>query len=361
MSADVIAFNAPQSKYAVNWTAFQTYVRPHINGIAEICGWSNIETSQGVYNFSSCDKEVTNYVGTGLKIGIVIAPISFSSNTFTPSYVYSSSYAQSVGAKQLDYCVCNGSLATYPGSGRTPMNTCAHSGDTTAYPAVWEVPFQTAYRALITAAMAHYNSVSWKSQIAYIRFGRSSGGETNDRCESQLLTLVNNNIDTLHNDWVGNAQGNDTHEANQPHTFPLQNSVACSPAGGCSWADEEAATQTSMGIGIGSEGASNHDITTYGEGRPTDSDWANLFDTYHGLGLVQQLQTLGQSSPAGAGKAGSLVSLLPFETQHHANTIEVYVQDLYCAYYPGYHDNTGCQSGYAAYIPYQTAIAAAEK
>ena len=360
LAADVMAFNAPQSKYAPNWSNFQTYVKPHINGITEMCGWSQMETSQGVYDFASCDKAVQSYVGTSLKIGIVIAPISFQSNTFTPAYVYSYAYAQSLGAKQLDYCVCKGSLASYPGSGKTEMNSCAHAGDTTAYPAVWETPFQTAYRAFIAAAMAHYNSVSWKSQIAYIRFGRSSGGETNDRCEPQLITIAGS-IDNLQSDWVGNAQGNDTFEAKQTHTFPLENSVACSPSAGCSWADDEAATATSLGIGIGSEGAANHDITAYNEGRPTDSDWAHLFDTYYDLDLVQQTQTLTQSNPGGGGQVGSLVTLMPFETQHHTNTLELYIQDLYCAYVPGYHDSTGCPSGYAPYVPYQEAIAAAEK
>lgn len=358
--SNVMAFNAPQSKYAPNWSNFQTYVKPHIDGITEMCGWSQIEASQGVYDFSSCDKSVQSYIGTPLKIGIVIAPISFGSNTFTPAYVYTYAYAQSLGAKQLDYCVCNDNLSSYPGSGHTPMNSCAHSNDTTAYPAVWETPFQTAYRAFIAASMAHFNSVSWKSQIAYIRFGRSSGGETNDRCETELIKLVGS-IDTLHSDWVGNAQGNDTIESSQPHTFPLENSIACSPSAGCSWADEEAATATSLGIGIGSEGASNHDIYAYNLGRPTDSDWAHLFDTYYGLGLVQQTQTLTQSNPGGGGRAGSLVPLMPFETQHHANTLELYVQDLYCTYVPGYHDASGCGSGYAAYVPYQQAIGNAQK
>lgn len=360
IAGNVMAFSAPQSKYAPNWTAFQTYVVPHISGIAEMCDWSKIETSQGVYDFSSCDKQFTNYVGTPLKFGIVMAPISFNSNTYTPAYVYSASYAQSLGVKQLDYCTCNGSPGGYPGSGKTKINTCAHAGDTTAYPAVWEVPFQTAYRAFIAAAMAHFNSVSWKSQIAYVRFGRSSGGETNDRCETQLISLTGS-IDNLQADWVGNAQGNDTFEAKQPHTFPLQNSVACSNAGGCGWADEEAATATSLGIGIGSEGVSNLDITRYNEDRPGDADWIHLFDTYANLGLVQQTQTLGQSNPSGQGQVGSLVPLMPFETQHHANTMELYIQDLYCAYVPGYHDSTGCPSGYAPYVPYQKAIAAAEE
>jgi hypothetical protein len=359
-AADVMSLNPPEGDWAPHWDWFQTYVVPNISGVTFQCGWSQIETQQGVYDFSSCDNKITNWEGTGMKIGIIISPISFRSNTFTPAYVYSSSYAQSLGAKQLDYCVCDGNVAGYPGSGKTPMNTCAHSGDTTAYPAVWEAPFQKAYRKFIAAAMEHFNSVSWKAQIAYIRFGRSSGGETNDRCETQLLTLVNGSMSELEQDWVGNAVGNDDLEAQQAHSFPLQNSVACSADGDCSWADEEAANAVSLGIGIGSEGVTNHDIKMYNQGKPTDSNWASLFDEYTGQVQVLQTQSLMQSNPSGKGVVGSLVPLMPFETVHHANTIEFYIEDLYCAYVPGYHDSTGCPSGYAPYKPYQEAIANAE-
>jgi hypothetical protein len=361
-AADVMSMNPPQGPGAPNWSSFQTYIAPHISGVTFICGWSQIETSEGAYDFSNCDSKITNWEGTSFKIGIIFSPISFQSNTYTPAYVYSQAYAQSLGARQLDYCVCNNnSVGNYPGSGKTAMNTCAHVGDTTAYPAVWEPPFQVPYRKFIAAAMAHYNGVSWKSQIAYIRFGRGTGGETTDRCENQLLTLVGGSINTLEADWVGNAEGNDTLEAQQAHTFPLQNSVGCSNEGGCSWADAEAANAVSLGIGIGSEGVSNEDITKFKEGKPTDADWVNLFDLYHGQVQVLQTQTFSQSSPSGKGPTGSLVPLMPFETEHYANTLELYVQDLSCAYIPGYHDNTGCPSGYAPYKPYQQAIENAEQ
>jgi len=360
-AADVMSMNPPWGPSAPNWNSFQTYIVPHISGVTFMCGWSQIETQQGVYDFSSCDNKIANWEGTSLKIGIIFSPISFNSNTYTPAYVYSSSYAQSLGVPQLDYCVCeNNTVGNYPGSGKTPMNSCAHAGDTTAYPAVWEAPFQTPYRKFMVAAVAHYNSVSWKSQIAYIRFGRSTGGEASDRCETQLLTLVGGSIATLQSDWVGNAESNDDLEAGQPHTYPLQNSVGCSNAGGCSWADEEAANQVGLGMGIGSECVSNKDISLFTEGNPTCGDWANLFDEYHGQVAVLQTQTYSQSSPAGKGPTGSLVPLMPFETEHYANTLELYVQDLFCAYVPGYHDSTGCPSGYAPYQPYQEAIANAE-
>ncbi len=361
-AADVMSMNPPWGPGAPTWSQFQTYVLPHISGVTFMCGWAQIETQQGVYDFSNCDNEIQRWEGTSMKIGIILSPISFNSNINTPAYVYSASYAQSLGAPPLDYCVCNdNAVGNYPGSGKTPMNSCAHAGDTTAYPAVWEAPFQTPYRQFMVAAIQHYNSVSWKSQIAYIRFGRSTGGEASDRCETQLLTLVNGSIDTLGNDWVGNATSNDQLEAQQPHTFPLENSEGCSNAAGCSWADEEAANQVSLGIGLGSECVGNKDITLFNEGKPTCGDWANLFDEYNGQVPVTQTQTYSQSSPGGKGPTGSLSTLIPFETAHYANTLELYVQDLFCAYVPGYHDSTGCPSGYAPYKPYQEAIANAEQ
>lgn len=360
-AADVMSMNPPRGKGAANWSAFQTYILPHISGVTFMCAWSQVETQQGVYDFSNCDNDIRNWEGTTMKIGIIFSPITFHSNTDTPAYVYSAAYADSLGVPQLDYCVCNSNAENdYPGSGKTKMNTCAHEGDTTAYPAVWEAPFQTPYRKFIVAAVQHYNSVSWKSQIAYIRFGRSTGGEAGDRCEPQLLTLVGGSIDTLQTDWVGNAEGNDQIEAQQAHTFPLQNSEACSDAGGCSWADEEAANQVALGMGIGTECVSNEDITLYNEGQPTCGDWVNLFDEYHGQVPVTQTQTFTQSNPSGQGPTGSLVPLMPFETQHYANTLELYIQDLSCAYIPGYSDSTGCPAGYAPYKPYQEAIANAE-
>ncbi len=353
----IMAVEPPRGPYAPGWSQWMQYIEPHINGVVVMCPWNKIETSQGVYDWTFCDSMIKKFP-TNLKIAVVLEPINFVSNTATPAYIYSAAWAQSVGAPQLDYVTC----PIHPGNGNTPLNTFGHSGDTSAFPAPWEKPIQVGWHNFLANAIAHYNSVSWKKQIAYIRPGYSEGGQASDPCEAVMIQMTGS-IGNLQVDWVGGNQAQSTFIASQNPQVPYEMEIACSGQGwNCTdWADAEAAADIANNIGIGSGGAQYNDIFSQQNGVPSASDWVAMFAKYSSAPVVRQLQSWTQTSVVGKLPTGSLAKLLPFEANSFANVVELYDQDLACAYMPGYSDATGCAHGYAAYQPYQQAIAGAEK
>lgn len=354
---NIMAVNPPRGPHAPGWAQWVADIEPHVQGVVIMCPWNQMETSQGVYDFTSCDNAFKNFP-TNLKFAIVLEPINFNSNTATPAYIYSAQWAKSLGATQLDYAAC----PTHPGNGSTPLNTYAHNGDVSAFPAVWEKPMQVGWHNFLAKAIAHYNSVSFKNQIAYIRVGYSEGGQASDPCESVFIQMTGS-ITNLQVDWVGGNQAQSNFIASQDPQVHYQMAMACSAQGwNCTdWADVEAATDIANHIGIGCEGAQYNDIQSEQNGVPSACDWVALFNKYSQAPVVRELQSWTQSSVQGKMPTGSLVNLLPFEASNNASYVELYFQDLACAYIPGYSDNTGCASGYAAYVPYQQAIAAAEQ
>lgn len=353
----IMAVEPPRGPRVPGWTQWVNDIQPHVNGVTLICQWDKVETSQGVYDWTSCDNEFVNF-SSSLKFGIVLEPIGFQSNTSTPSYIYSEAWAKALGAPQLDYVTCK----THPGNGQTPLNSTGHTGDTSAFPAVWEKPFQAGWHNFLANAIVHYNAVSWKQQIAYIRPGYSEGGQSSDPCEPMMIQLTGS-IANLQSLWVGGNQAQAQFIAAQNPQMPFQMAIACpSTKYDCTdWADAEAATNVSLRIGIGSEGAQNGDITSAQDGRPSTSDWVAMFDKYSATPVVRELQSWTQTSVLGNPPTGSLADLLPFEANSDASVVELYLQDLQCAYVAGYGDSTGCPHGHSPYVPYQDAIAAAQK
>jgi hypothetical protein len=354
----IIAVNPPRGPRVPGWSQWVNDIEPHVDGVSIMCPWNQMETSQGVYDFSACDSNFKNFP-TNLKFVIVLEPIAFKSNTYTPSYVYSYSWAKSLGTTQLDYATCQ----THPGNGNTPLNTYGHAGDTSAFPAVWEKPIQVAWHNFLSAAVAHYNTVSFKNQILYIRAGYSEGGQASDPCQDVFVNMTGS-ITNLQVDWVGGNQAQSNFIASQDPQVQFEMAVACSQGAvwNCTnWADAEAATDIANRIGIGCEGAQYSDLQSQQDGHPASCDWVALFAKYSNAPVPRQLQSWSQTSVKGKLPTGSLSDLLPFEAESYASAVEIYIQDLACAYEPGYSDSTGCASGYAAYTPYQQAIAAAEQ
>ena len=354
----IIAVNPPRGPRAPGWSQWVNNIEPHVNGVSVMCPWNQMETSQGVYDFTSCDNAFKNFPST-LKFVIVLEPIAFRSNTFTPTYVYSYNWAKSLGAPQLDYAACS----LHPGNGSTPLNTYGHSGDTSAFPAVWEKPMQVAWHNFLAAAISHYNTVSFKKQILYIRAGYSEGGQASDPCQDVFVNMTGS-INNLQVDWVGGNQAQSNFIGAQNPQIQFQMAMACSQGSSwncTNWADAEAATDVANHIGIGCEGAQYSDLESEQDGLPSACDWVTLFAKYSSASVPRQLQSWSQTSVKGTLPTGSLAQLLPFEAQSYASSVEVYIQDLACAYVQGYSDTSGCAAGYAAYVPYQQAIAGAEQ
>ena len=70
------------------WNDVNTYVLPSplITDVTVAMKWSDIETSQGVYNFNTFDSLIQHFITAGKKVNIVTWPISASGvNTYTPA------------------------------------------------------------------------------------------------------------------------------------------------------------------------------------------------------------------------------------------------------------------------------------
>jgi hypothetical protein len=63
-----------------------------------------------------------------------------------------------------------------------------------------------------------------------------------------------------------------------------------------------------------------------------------------------ELQTSGQSNPAGGPPTGSLVDLLPFASSLHATVFEIYWQDWLIAYAPDYPGYSQYHAAYASVL-----------
>jgi hypothetical protein len=319
----VMAWNLPNQGNA-DYNDFQKYVVPNIDGVVVVMSWNKIETSQGVYSFTSFDNSLQTYVNAKKKIALVVwAVTSGSPNTSTPSYVL----------KQVPSVSCP-----------------AYSN----YPVVFNSFFQTRLQAFHAALVKHYNTVSWKNQLAYIRLGIGGGGGAVIPCPGQLYPYSNpKNASGLQNTWTVYVDAMYAAMKNDKASFPIEISMygGNGPLVPITYPDTEAASGFNNGLGIGAESLSNSDITLSHSNNSCSNDWCNIFIRYP-KAVVLGLQTIGASDPTGKGLTGSLVPLIPFAATFHPTTLELYRTDLEIAYDP---NNVNYKKYGAAY---RTAIAA---
>lgn len=129
------------------------------------------------------------------------------------------------------------------------------------------------------------------------------------------------------------------------------------------YADAVASAAVANGAGVGAESLALHDQVLYAAGSTCSNDWCNILNVYALEAPILGLQTIGKSDPTctsdpGAANTCSLIYVLPFATQRHANVLEIANQDLLCAYAMLYSDPTTCPSSIAhPFAPYSTALA----
>jgi len=111
--------------------------------------------------------------------------------------------------------------------------------------------------------------------------------------------------------------------------------------------DAVAARAVQDGIGFGNQGLQQGDVAEYQSTQTCGADWCRLFDTYQGK-VPLELQTVFASDPDGSGQTGSLVSLMPFALQRHAQILEIYFVDWLTAFTPDYSNYTAYHASYAA-------------
>lgn len=359
-----------------NWNAepFQTVLSSAVVHAVDIyVPWNTVETSQQNYDFTDLNAQIAAYGNTNKKVNLMWMAINYGNvndsqggiNTMTPSYVFTTDWANTVGAsspQDVVYC------ATYPGSDNlygqqiSYTNASMSNFDSTGYPAVYEKPFMTAYQNFIAAALDSANYGSNISNIGYMRFGLSVGDETDAYCTAQLQQIPNPNQfaqDPSPATWQTYVQAMDTFEKSRNPTVQLMESLNSldTTSDPTVMPDIEASLAASNGFGFGSNGWRNSDIAASASNAPCTADWCAMFDKYTGQ-VPLELQTATPSDPVDPvgpnNPTGNLALLIPLAVQHHATILEVALTDLYLALDPNY---TPPNPAYASYASaYQAAI-----
>jgi hypothetical protein len=210
----------------------------------------------------------------------------------------------------------------------------------------YEMPYKTAWETFIAAAIVHFNASPNLSQIAYMRVGRSVGGEAYPYCTPNLRLLPSPNTYTK-SGWLDYFTDiDDFVQAQNPKMQimdPLNEAGSpTDPSYGTAEAEIAVVHQNSTGNvnGFGSQGMRATDITNYGQNPPAycASDWCGTFDTYYQTIPDLELQQRDLSDPLGltGSLTGDLRPLLPFAVERHMTILEIYALDALLAYDPNY-------------------------
>src|SRR5271165_3269556 len=338
-----------------NWNAepFQTVLSSAVvHGMNIYVPWNTVETSQQNYDFTDLNAQIAAYASTNKKVNLMWMAVNYGNvnnsqggiNTMTPSYVFTTNWANSVGAsspQDVVYC------STYPGSDnlygqQIPYtNASMPNFDSTGYPAVYEKPFMTAYQNFIAAALDPKNYGSNFDKIGYMRFGLSVGDEADAYCTAQLQQIPAPNQfapDPSPATWQTYVQAMDTFEKNQNPTVQLLESMNSldTTSNPTVMPDIEASLAVSNGFGFGSNGWRNSDIAASASNTACTADWCAMFDKYAGQ-VPLELQTATPSDPVDPNNpTGNLALLMPLAVQHHATILELALTDLYLALDPTY-------------------------
>src|SRR5580704_8660319 len=112
-----------------NYNDFLTNILPNVSGVSVEMPWSQIETSQGVYDFSGFDANLQPFEGS--QVNLIVWPVTEGGNNdpnsggSTPAYVFSQAWATTVGASNpQDMVVCK----AYTGDSGNPFYNSAVSG-----------------------------------------------------------------------------------------------------------------------------------------------------------------------------------------------------------------------------------------
>jgi hypothetical protein len=350
---------------------FLNSVLPNISGVALSMSWSSIETSQGVYDFTSFDASLQQFYAKNRAVNLIVWPATEGGNNdpgnggATPAYVLSSAYANSLGAAPQDMTVC----PSYTGDTSNPYYSDTQNGnggiwnastnsDLSGLPVSYETPFMTAYQAFIVQVIKHYKG-NTTTPIGYIRFGFSQGGENSPECNqywpNYSQTTYLNYVSAM-TDFI--KQQNPTMTILEDlHSLGNLNNESASVY--VAYPDQEAQFATSNKFGFGTNGLQQSDITAGTQ--PCDSDWCALFTPAGGFSYspTLSLQTLQWTDPTGAAQTGSLTVLEPFAKDHAANNLELYQADVGLAFDSGNYQSYPHASSSISAASYSDAYAAA--
>jgi hypothetical protein len=380
-SFHVVAFQAPvapaQDAHYAAIAVSGTVTGPVIEVL-----WNSIDTA-GKLDWAALDgtsSAIYRYMAAypTEQFSILFDPVTDNTqNSATPLDVLTSAGQQ--------ICFCKDG---YPGDTAGNTNGCFLNGtidgttqDLTGLPVPFTGSFAARWQGFIGAAIARLNAASYRPQILYVTFGVSNGGEDIPKCSGPEAALATPpTTKGLSTAWIANLAGQDSAIQVAKPTFPVVVGTSCleaqEPPDGSTanddcalFADLEAQTNASHGIGMRITTLQQADLLAYSENTPTVSDWAANTLAYPDVPIVWQ--TSAESDPVGTGTAscirnGSLATLLPFVTKHSSpNTplrvLEAYYHDLEGTYVPGYQDPCWPAGAVTAdpYGPYDSAFKAA--
>ena len=266
-----------------------------------VCGgdvyvqWTEVDRGPGAsprYDWSSVEKQMEPWLNAKKRVNFIVWAVGYGNQQrSTPEYVMS----------------------------KVPKVSCPLFG---TVPVFYDKEYMRAYQEFMAAFVKQYES---NSSVGYIRFGLGAGGEsfpacryamqkygwTEDRWKNYILEMLDyekslNSRKQLMSSMIGQLPG-------------ISRDIAAHAA--------------QLGIGIGIQGLAKDDVDAYSRGAPCKGDWCAAFDKFHGKAPLE-LQTLSKTEAGGSG-TGSLVDLLQFGLQRHAQIFELYLQDWLVAYDPG--------------------------
>jgi len=337
-----------------NWNGFSQNIlaQSSIYGVNIYVPWASVETSQGFYDFSALDAQVAYYTTNypSKKVNLMWMAVNYGSvnnsaggvNEMTPAYVFTTSYASSLGVGPQDVTYCT-NYAGADGYGTASPQTVQYTNasmltfDSTGYPVVYEVPFMTAYQAFIKNVIKHYNG---NSTIGYMRFGLSVGDEADAYCTSQMQGLPGANAFVSPTTWETYIQTMDGFEKAQSPSMTLMESlnVLDTTPDPTTLPAFEAQTAVSNGFGFGSNGWQRSDMSDIASGdlMACTADWCDLFKTYSPGGVPQvplELQTAVPSDESASNTVGDLAILISQSAAvNYATILEISQDDLYLAF-----------------------------
>ena len=309
---------------------------PLVDGVSTALNWATVDQGPGAtggqYQWRTFDNGIERFIHAGKKVNLLVQPISYgSSNSGTPSYVLKD--------KALVKVNCRG------GPGGVPYPD---------FPVVYEKSFKDPYKAFIKQVVQHYAN---NPHIGYIRFGLSIGNEIFPQCAKDEAALAGFAVPQWRDRvWLPYHKEMMEYEKSLNPTMLIESPMT--PwSGETIWTDTEAKNAAAVGFGFGLQGLQASDIAHYPN---CTGDWCNLFNKYAGQVPILQLSTLGPTDPSGKcdippcppGRraTGPLPPLLAFAVEHHANTFELYPQDILIALDPKHPQYAAYHSSYAGAI-----------
>ncbi|MCI4331957.1 MAG: hypothetical protein L3K19_08970 [Thermoplasmata archaeon] len=288
-----------------------------------VCGadfwvhWSDVDqgpTAHPRYNWTGVLQAIRPWEQAGKLVNLIFWAIGYGRTaSYIPSYVLA----------QIPTIQC----------GKSPVT-----------PLFWNDTYVRDYRAFMRAAVSQFNT---DPSVGYLRFGFGTGGETLPLLDGDELVCKAKLFAAGYSIPVWDSyllsMIDYEHSMSSTHPFLVALDGALGPRTDDTFADIGGRASRD-GVGFGTEALVNSSATwnaTTGLASCVGGGFCMLFNRFQGR-VPLEVQTIGPSSPNGSGPVGSLVPLLSYSLQEHAQVYEIYFSDWLTAFDPN-------SPNYAAY------------